>query len=156
RSSRRSSRTTAASSASVTTSRAGRASSSSSRCDARRRSSRRARATVRTGKLEGESMSDTILVVDDEANIRRTRGGVLGDEGYEVVEASDGRGACEVVERQVPQLAIVDIWMPEVDGIELVSRMRQQAPELPVIVISGHGTIDTAVRVIRMGAFDFL
>ena len=101
-------------------------------------------------------MSDTILVVDDEANIRRTLRGVLADEGYEVVEASDGRGALEVLERQVPQLAIVDIWMPEVDGIELVSRMRQQAPELPVIVISGHGTIDTAVRVIRMGAFDFL
>ena len=101
-------------------------------------------------------MSDTILVVDDEANIRHTLRGVLSDEGYDVVEAQDGRRALEVLERQVPKLAIVDIWMPEMDGIELVSRMRQQAPELPVIVISGHGTIDTAVRVIRMGAFDFL
>ena len=101
-------------------------------------------------------MSDTILVVDDEANIRHTLRGVLSDEGYDVVEAQDGRRALEVLERQVPKLAIVDIWMPEMDGIELVSRMRQQAPEVPVIVISGHGTIDTAVRVIRMGAFDFL
>ena len=101
-------------------------------------------------------MSDTILVVDDEANIRHTLRGVLADEGYDVVEAKDGRRALEVLEQQVPKLAIVDIWMPEMDGIELVSRMRQQAPEVPVIVISGHGTIDTAVRVIRMGAFDFL
>ena len=101
-------------------------------------------------------MSDTILVVDDEANIRRTLRGVLSDEGYDVVEAQDGRRALELLEQEPPQLAIVDIWMPEMDGIELVSRMRQQAPEVPVIVISGHGTIDTAVRVIRMGAFDFL
>jgi len=101
-------------------------------------------------------MSDRILVVDDEANIRHTLRGVLSDEGYEVVEAQDGRRALELLERGLPQLAIVDIWMPEIDGIELVSRMRQQAPEVPVIVISGHGTIDTAVRVIRMGAFDFL
>jgi UDP-3-O-[3-hydroxymyristoyl] N-acetylglucosamine deacetylase len=101
-------------------------------------------------------MSETILVVDDEANIRRTLRGVLADEGYDVVEAEDGRRALELLEHSLPQLAIVDIWMPEVDGIELVARMRQQAPEVPVIVISGHGTIDTAVRVIRMGAFDFL
>ena len=101
-------------------------------------------------------MSETILVVDDEANIRHTLRGVLADEGYDVVEAQDGRRALELLERRPPKLAIVDIWMPEMDGIELVSRMRQQAPEVPVIVISGHGTIDTAVRVIRMGAFDFL
>jgi UDP-3-O-acyl N-acetylglucosamine deacetylase len=101
-------------------------------------------------------MSETILVVDDEANIRHTLRGVLSDEGYAVVEAEDGRQALELLEAQLPKLAIVDIWMPDVDGIELVSRMRQQAPEVPVIVISGHGTIDTAVRVIRMGAFDFL
>jgi UDP-3-O-[3-hydroxymyristoyl] N-acetylglucosamine deacetylase len=101
-------------------------------------------------------MSETILVVDDEANIRHTLRGVLSDEGYDVVEAQDGRRALELLEHQLPKLAIVDIWMPEMDGIELVSRMRQQAPDVPVIVISGHGTIDTAVRVIRMGAFDFL
>jgi UDP-3-O-acyl N-acetylglucosamine deacetylase len=101
-------------------------------------------------------MTDTILVVDDEANIRHTLRGVLSDEGYDVVEAQDGRRALELLEHELPKLAIVDIWMPEMDGIELVSRMRQQAPEVPVIVISGHGTIDTAVRVIRMGAFDFL
>src|SRR6185295_139648 len=147
---------TAASSACATTSRAAAGSFWSSRCDGRRRSSPRAPGMAPTDRREGVRMSETILVVDDEANIRHTLRGVLADEGYDVVEAQDGRRALELLERQPPKLAIVDIWMPEMDGIELVSRMRQQAPEVPVIVISGHGTIDTAVRVIRMGAFDFL
>jgi UDP-3-O-acyl N-acetylglucosamine deacetylase len=101
-------------------------------------------------------MADTILVVDDEEKIRHTLRGVLSDEGYDVVEAEDGRAALDALAHHVPRLAIVDIWMPEVDGIELVQRMRAHAPELPIIVISGHGTIETAVRVIRLGAFDFL
>ena len=101
-------------------------------------------------------MSETILVVDDEENIRHTLRGVLSDEGYEVLEAPNGRRALELLERGMPRLAIVDVWMPEVDGIELVERMRTHAPGVPIIVISGHGTIETAVRVIRLGAFDFL
>ena len=101
-------------------------------------------------------MSDTILVVDDEEKIRQTLRGVLTDEGFEVLEASDGRRALELLEHTVPRLAIVDVWMPEVDGIELLARMRTQVPGVPIIVISGHGTIETAVRVIRLGAFDFL
>jgi UDP-3-O-acyl N-acetylglucosamine deacetylase len=101
-------------------------------------------------------MSETILVVDDEENIRHTLRGVLADEGFEVLEAPDGRRALELLEHVAPRLAIVDVWMPEVDGIELVERMRVQAPGVPIIVISGHGTIETAVRVIRLGAFDFL
>jgi UDP-3-O-[3-hydroxymyristoyl] N-acetylglucosamine deacetylase len=101
-------------------------------------------------------MSETILVVDDEDNIRHTLRGVLADEGFEVLEAPDGRRALELLEHVAPRLAIVDVWMPEVDGIELVERMRTQAPGVPIIVISGHGTIETAVRVIRLGAFDFL
>jgi UDP-3-O-[3-hydroxymyristoyl] N-acetylglucosamine deacetylase len=101
-------------------------------------------------------MAETILVVDDEAQIRNTLRGVLSDEGFDVLEAENGRAALEVLARREPRLAIVDIWMPEVDGIELVQRMRTQAPGVPIIVISGHGTIETAVRVIRDGAFDFL
>src|SRR5436853_2959540 len=101
-------------------------------------------------------MSETILVVDDEENIRHTLRGVLADEGYDVLEAPDGRRALELLEHTAPRLAIVDVWMPEVDGIELVERMRTQAPGIPVIVLSGHGSIETAVRVIRLGAFDFL
>src|SRR5438067_1278166 len=101
-------------------------------------------------------MPETILVVDDEEKIRRTLRGVLADEGFEVVEAADGRRALELLQHVEPRLAIVDVWMPEVDGIELVERMRSHAPRLPIIVISGHGTIETAVRVIRLGACDFL
>jgi UDP-3-O-[3-hydroxymyristoyl] N-acetylglucosamine deacetylase len=101
-------------------------------------------------------MAETILVVDDEAQIRTTLRGVLSDEGFDVVEAENGRAALEMLARQAPRLAIVDVWMPEVDGIELVQQMRSRAPAVPIIVISGHGTIETAVRVIRDGAFDFL
>jgi len=101
-------------------------------------------------------MGETILVVDDEAQIRTTLRGVLSDEGFDVVEAENGRAALAMLARQAPRLAIVDVWMPEVDGIELVQQMRSQAPGVPIIVISGHGTIETAVRVIRDGAFDFL
>src|SRR6266567_7103589 len=101
-------------------------------------------------------MSETILVVDDEENIRHTLRGVLADEGFEVLEAPDGRRALELLKHVAPRLAIVDVWMPEMDGIELVERMRTQSPGVPIIVISGHGTIETAVRVIRLGAFDFL
>src|SRR5438477_8188482 len=101
-------------------------------------------------------MSETILVVDDEEKVRHTLRGVLADEGFEVLEAPDGRRALELLQHVAPRLAIVDVWMPEMDGIELVERMRSQAPGVPIIVISGHGTIETAVRVIRLGAFDFL
>src|SRR5689334_15645933 len=101
-------------------------------------------------------MGDTILVVDDEQQIRQTVRGVLADEGYDVIEAENGRRALDVLAECPPQLALVDIWMPQVDGIELVQRMRHEAPGLPIIVMSGHGTIETAVQVIRMGAADFL
>ena len=101
-------------------------------------------------------MAETILVVDDEEKIRCTLRGVLSDEGFDVVEAADGRRALELLQHVEPRLAIVDVWMPEVDGIELVERMRSRAPRLPIIVISGHGTIETAMRVIRLGACDFL
>jgi UDP-3-O-acyl N-acetylglucosamine deacetylase len=99
---------------------------------------------------------DTILVVDDEEKIRRTLRGVLADEGFAVAEAADGRQALDLVERSSPRLAIVDIWMPEVDGIQLVKAIRERAPELPVIVISGHGTVETAMRAAQLGAFQFL
>lgn len=101
-------------------------------------------------------MGETILVVDDEEQIRGTLRGVLADEGFTVLEAENGRTALELLATAAPRLAIVDIWMPEIDGVELVQRMRRRAPDVPIIVISGHGTIETAVRVIRSGAFDFL
>src|SRR5438046_10284823 len=100
-------------------------------------------------------MSETILVVDDEENIRHTLRGVLADEGFEVLEAPDGRRALELLQHAAPRLASVDVWMPEMDGIELVERMRNQAPGVPNIGISGHGTNETGVTGIRPGALDF-
>ena len=99
---------------------------------------------------------DTILVVDDEEKIRGTLRGVLTDEGFAVAEAANGRRALDLIEHARPRLAIVDIWMPELDGIELVAAIREKAPELPVIVMSGHGLIETALRVTQLGASQFL
>src|SRR5204862_7561520 len=101
-------------------------------------------------------MSETILVVDDEENIRHTLRGVLADEGLEVLETPDGRRALELLRHAAPRLAIEDVWMPEMHGIELVERMRNQPPGVPIIVISGHATTETAVRVICPGAFALL
>ena len=99
---------------------------------------------------------DTILVVDDEEKIRRAVRGVLADEGFAVAEAADGRRALDLIAQARPRLCIVDIWMPELDGIELVTKIRERAPGLPVIVISGHGNVETALRVAQLGAFHFL
>ena len=99
---------------------------------------------------------DTILVVDDEEKIRRAVRGVLADEGFAVAEAADGRRALDLIAQARPRLCIVDIWMPELDGIELVTKIRERAPGLPVIVISGHVNVETALRVAQLGAFHFL
>jgi UDP-3-O-acyl N-acetylglucosamine deacetylase len=99
---------------------------------------------------------ETILVVDDEEQIRQTMRGVLADEGYAVAEAADGRSALDLIERSRPHLAVVDIWMPGLDGIELVSAIRERVPGLPVIVMSGHGNIEAAMRVAQLGASHFL
>src|SRR3990172_12359571 len=100
--------------------------------------------------------SETILVVDDEAGIRHSVRGILADEGYRVLEAEDGRGALRLIESERPRLVILDIWMPEMDGIELLRRIRDSDPVTPVIVISGHGNIETAVTATKLGAFDFI
>lgn len=99
---------------------------------------------------------ETILVVDDEPGIRQSVRGILADEGYRVLEAEDGRGALRLIESERPRLVILDIWMPEMDGIELLRRIRDSDPVTPVIVISGHGNIETAVTATKLGAFDFI
>jgi len=98
----------------------------------------------------------TVLVVDDEGDIRASLRGVLSDEGLRVIEAEDGRGALSLVRSERPDLVLLDVWMPEVDGIELLRRL-QEEPERPqVIMISGHGNIETAVQATKLGAFDFI
>ena len=101
-------------------------------------------------------MTRTIMIVDDEASIRTSLEGVLEDEGFKVVCASDGHEALKTMEEEMPDLVLLDIWMPGIDGIETLKRMRELHPALQVIMISGHGTIETAVNATKLGAFDFI
>jgi UDP-3-O-acyl N-acetylglucosamine deacetylase len=101
-------------------------------------------------------MDGTILVVDDEPKIRATLRGVLSDEGFHVLDTDEGPRVPELVATQHPHLVILDIWMPQMDGIKLLGQLKTQQPTLPVIVISGHGTIETAVRATKLGASDFI
>lgn len=99
---------------------------------------------------------DTILIIDDEESIRRTLSDVLRDEGYSVVTASSGREGLEMLMDVQPRLVLLDIAMPGMDGIEALGRIKDARPDIPVIMISGHGTIETAVKTTKMGAYDFI
>ncbi|MEP9402883.1 sigma-54 dependent transcriptional regulator [Sphingomonas sp. VNH70] len=99
-----------------------------------------------------------ILVVDDEADIRELVAGVLEDEGYETRSAADSDAALEAVAMRRPSLVLLDVWLQgsRLDGLELLDELKARDPSLPVLVISGHGNIDTAVSAIRRGAVDFI
>ena len=103
-------------------------------------------------------MAQDILIVDDEIDIRELIGGLLEDEGYEARYAAEADGALDAIRQRKPSLAILDVWLQgsRLDGIELLDAIKQTDPDLPVVVISGHGTIETAVAAIRKGAFDFI
>ncbi|MFH1058669.1 MAG: sigma-54 dependent transcriptional regulator [Pseudomonadota bacterium] len=101
-------------------------------------------------------MSAHILVVDDEKSIGLALKGILGDEGYEVSLAQDGAGALALVDEDPPDLVLLDIWMPGIDGLEVLERLKKRLAALPVIMISGHGSVEMAVRATRLGAYDFI
>jgi len=101
-------------------------------------------------------MKKRILVVDDEESIRKSLVGALADEGYEVFDAEDGKKALELAETTRPHLILLDIWMPQMDGMEVLKRLKTDFPEVAVIMISGHGTIETAVKAAKLGAYDFV
>ncbi len=103
-------------------------------------------------------MAADVLVVDDEADIRDLVAGILSDEGYEVRTASDSESALAAVRARRPSLLILDIWMQGggMDGLELLDLVKSLDPDLPVVMISGHGNIETAVSAIKRGAYDFL
>ncbi len=103
-------------------------------------------------------MARDILVVDDEADIRELIAGILSDEGYEARIAGDSDSALKEIERRRPTLTILDIWLQgsRLDGLELLDRIKRDHPSLPVIMISGHGNIETAVSAIKRGAHDFI
>lgn len=99
-----------------------------------------------------------ILVVDDEPDIRNLVKEILEDEGYEVVAAEDGASARKALRERRPDLILLDIWMPDIDGISLLKEWSESQDGLPcpVIMMSGHGTVETAVEATRLGAYDFL
>ncbi len=101
-------------------------------------------------------MKKSILVVDDEESIRNSLRGVLKDEGYNVLLACDGEEAIEKAEKDKPNLVLLDIWMPGIDGIEVLKKLKAMFPRLGVIMISGHGTVETAVTATKLGAYDFI
>jgi len=97
-----------------------------------------------------------IIIIDDERSIRRALGEILQFEGYDVLEAEDGKTGVELVKNNHTDLVFCDIKMPGMDGMEVLDELHQLNPEIPVVMISGHGTIDTAVEAIKKGAFDFI
>jgi two-component system nitrogen regulation response regulator NtrX len=101
-------------------------------------------------------MDETILIVDDEESIRTSLGGILEDEGYRTLFAMDGVEALEIAHQETPDLVLLDIWMPRMDGLETLRKLKDLDPRLTVIMMSGHGTIETAVRSTKLGAYDFI
>jgi len=98
-----------------------------------------------------------VLVVDDESGIRFSLKGILEDEGFTVVEAESGEAGLELLDSgEAVDLVFLDIWLPGQDGLAVLARIRQERPDLPVVMISGHGTIETAVTALKNGAFDFI
>lgn len=103
-------------------------------------------------------MASDILVIDDEEDIRELVAGILSDEGHETRTAGDSDAAFAAIEARVPRLVLLDIWLQgsQLDGLGILDKIKQMHPDLPVIMISGHGTIETAVSAIKRGAYDFI
>ncbi|MCP4402737.1 MAG: sigma-54-dependent Fis family transcriptional regulator, partial [bacterium] len=97
-----------------------------------------------------------ILIVDDEKRICSSLTGIFEDEGYKVRAVQDGQTALEEIERQLPDLMLLDLWMPGMDGLQVLEAVKKIYPDMPVIVISGHGNIESAVKAAKLGAYDFL
>jgi len=101
-------------------------------------------------------MKQKVLIVDDEVSILQSLSGILLDEGYGISTASSGDEAIDQAKKDPPDLVLLDVWMPGTDGLAVLEQIKKLSPQIPVIIISGHGTIETAVKATRMGAFDFL
>ena len=106
--------------------------------------------------MEGEGMEKKVLIVDDEERVVQSITGVLEDEGFRVAAAQSGEEAIGTFQRENPDVTLLDIWMPGMDGIEVLKRFKGIAPDCLVIMISGHATISTAMAAVKFGAFDFI
>lgn len=101
-------------------------------------------------------MYPAVLIVDDEVSIIDSLEGILSDDGFEVMHAFNGYEALKMIEKQSPDIVLLDIWMPGMDGIETLKEIKKSSPHLPVVMITGHGTIESAVDATKSGAYDFL
>jgi two-component system nitrogen regulation response regulator NtrX len=101
-------------------------------------------------------MKPTILIVDDEPGVRTALSGVLRDEGYTVDAVSSGEECLDRVTRGAFDLIVLDVWLPGMDGLATLARLRERQVDAQIVLISGHGNIESAVRAIKMGAFDFV
>ncbi|WP_319523133.1 sigma-54 dependent transcriptional regulator [uncultured Desulfosarcina sp.] len=101
-------------------------------------------------------MFPSILIVDDEASILQSLSGLLTDEGFEIITASNGYEALKIIDSESPDLVLLDIWMPGIDGIETLKEIKKNHTTLPVIIITGHGNVETAVKATKLGAFDLI
>lgn len=97
-----------------------------------------------------------ILIVDDQEEILDSLGAILADEGYEAIKARDGQEALHIVQSDSPDVVFLDIWIPGIDGMQTLRAIKRIAPDCSVIMMSGHGTIETAVKAIKLGATDYL
>ena len=107
-------------------------------------------------KPEEELSQGRILIVDDEKHIVGTLKGILADEGYDISVAEDGLDALSMIQSNPPDLLLLDIWLPGMDGIEVLKTVKTDYPGIEVLIMSGHGTIDTAVKATKLGAYDFI
>jgi two-component system nitrogen regulation response regulator NtrX len=101
-------------------------------------------------------MEATVLIVDDEPGVRTALGGVLRDEGYSVEAVSSGEACLERMTRGAVDLIVLDVWLPGMDGLATLARLRERQVDAQIVLISGHGNIESAVRAIKLGAFDFV
>ncbi|HXR37333.1 MAG TPA: UDP-3-O-acyl-N-acetylglucosamine deacetylase [Candidatus Binataceae bacterium] len=101
-------------------------------------------------------MGETVLVVDDEERIRSSLKGILSDEGFRVLDTGRAPAVMDIIAREHPRLVLLDVWMPDIDGIELLRLIKAAAPQTEVIMISGHGNINSAVAATKLGAADFI
>ncbi|MCG6972552.1 MAG: sigma-54 dependent transcriptional regulator [Desulfobacterales bacterium] len=101
-------------------------------------------------------MYPSILIVDDEPSILQSLSGLLSDEGFGVITAATGYEALKIIDVESPDLVLLDIWMPGIDGIETLKEIKKVNPHIQVIIISGHGSIETAVTATKLGAFDLI
>jgi two-component system nitrogen regulation response regulator NtrX len=97
-----------------------------------------------------------VLIIDDEPSIREILTEILKDEGYDVLDAEDGIKGLALCKTEVIDLILLDVWLPNMGGIDVLAELKKEYPEIEVVVISGHANIDMAVKAVKLGAFDFL